>query len=187
MSGLPATPASPPSPELPGTGVLGMLALAFDRINRLLMALSMLAIVATSCILTYAVVTRYFFKLPTDWQDDVSVFMLIGVSFGCAAHVQQARGHIGIDVLGTVLPPLANRVRLFLIDLISFLFCAFFTWKSWTLFWEAWQEGETTNSTFAPPLWIPYSMMAFGMTLLTLQLLLQVLQRLARRQRGIEA
>ncbi len=180
MSGQPATPAAPPSPDLPGTGVLGLIARAFDRFNRLLMALSMLAIVATSCILTYAVVTRYFFKLPTDWQDDVSVFMLIGVSFGCAAHVQQARGHIGIDVLANILPPMANRVRLFLIDLISFLFCTFFTWKSWTLFWEAWQEGETTNSTFAPPLWIPYSMMAFGMTLLTLQLLLQVAQRLAR-------
>lgn len=181
MSGLPATPASPPSPDLPRSGVLGLLARGFDRINRLLMALSMLAIVATSCILTYAVVTRYFFHMPTDWQDDVSVFMLIGVSFGCAAHVQQSRGHIGIDVLANILPHGLNRVRLFLIDLVSFLFCSFFTWKSWTLFWEAWQEGQTTDSTFAPPLWIPYSMMAFGMTLLTLQLLLQTLQRLARK------
>ena len=182
MSGQPATPASPPSPDLPTRGVLGLLAHWFDRFNRVLMALSMLAIVATSCILTYAVVSRYFFKLPTDWQDDVSVFMLIGVSFGCAAHVQQARGHIGIDVLANILPPAANRVRLFLIDLISFLFCSFFTWKSWTLFWEALQEGQTTDSTFAPPLWIPYSMMAFGMTLLTLQLLLQTAQRLVRQK-----
>ena len=179
MSGQPA-PVPPERPDLSGTGVLGVAARVFDRFNRLLMALSMLAIVATSCILTYAVVTRYFFKMPTDWQDDVSVFILIGVSFGCAAHVQQSRGHIGIDALANILPPGVNLVRLFLIDLISFLFCAFFTWKSWTLFWEAWQEGQTTDSTFAPPLWIPYSMMAFGMTLLTLQLLLQTLQRLAR-------
>ncbi|MBV8634277.1 MAG: TRAP transporter small permease [Burkholderiaceae bacterium] len=177
MSGAPAAEASSPNSD---KGALGFIARQFDRVNRFLMALSMLAIVITSCILTYAVVTRYFFKMPTDWQDDVSVFMLIGVSFGCAAHVQQSRGHIGIDVLGNVLPPAANRVRLFLIDLISFLFCSFFTWKSWTLFWEAWQEGQTTDSTFAPPLWIPYSMMAFGMTLLTLQLLLQVVQRLKR-------
>ncbi len=149
-----------------------------DRFNRLLMTLSMLALVATACILTYAVATRYFFKMPTDWQDDVSVFMLIGVSFGCAAHVQRGRGHIGIDVLASVLPPRWNRVRLFIVDLVSFLFCAFFAWKSWTLLMEAWNEGQTTNSTFAPPLWIPYSMMAFGMSLLTLQLLLQVAARL---------
>ena len=77
-----------------------------------------------------------------------------------------------------MLPPRWNRVRLFIVDLVSFLFCAFFAWKSWTLLMEAWNEGQTTNSTFAPPLWIPYSMMAFGMSLLTLQLLLQVAARL---------
>jgi len=167
-----------PSPQGRSARCIVWLDKWLDRFNRLLMTLSMLALVATACILTYAVATRYFLKMPTDWQDDVSVFMLIGVSFGCAAYVQRGRGHIGIDVLGSVLPPRLNRVRLFMVDLVSFLFCAFFAWKSWTLFMEAWSEGQTTNSTFAPPLWIPYSMMAFGMSLLTLQLLLQVAARL---------
>jgi TRAP-type C4-dicarboxylate transport system permease small subunit len=40
------------------------------------------------------------------------------------------------------------------------------------------KEGQTTTSTFAPPLWIPYSIMAVGMSLLTLQLLVQVAARL---------
>jgi TRAP-type C4-dicarboxylate transport system permease small subunit len=150
-----------------------------NGINKLLMLISMLAIIVTACILSYAVVTRYFFKTPTDWQDDVSVFLLIGISFCCAASVQAQRGHIGIEVLATLLPARVNRWRLWLVDLISFLFCAFFTWKSWTLFYEAWSEGQTTNSTFAPPLWIPYSLMAFGMTLLSLQLLMQCLLRLS--------
>ncbi|HXA46331.1 MAG TPA: TRAP transporter small permease [Burkholderiaceae bacterium] len=144
----------------------------------------MVAMVVTACVLTFAVATRYFFKAPTDWQDDISVFMLIGVSFGCAASVQSMRGHIGIDALGTILPAWANRLRLFGVDLMSFLFCAFFSWKSWTLFYEALSEGQTTNSTFAPPLWIPYSMMAFGMSLLTLQLLLQSAGRLLALRTG---
>jgi TRAP-type C4-dicarboxylate transport system permease small subunit len=151
-----------------------------DKLNKLLLALSMLAMVLTACVLTYAVVTRYFLKMPTDWQDDASVFMLIGVSFCCATYVQSMRGHIGIDVLASILPVWANRLRMLVVDLVSFLFCAFFSWKSWTLFYEALAEGQTTNSTFAPPLWIPYSMMAFGMSLLTLQLLLQVLARLLK-------
>ena len=71
-----------------------------------------------------------------------------------------------------------NRLRLFLVDIISTLFCSFFSWKSWALFHEAWSEGQTTSSSFAPPLWIPYSLMAVGMSILTLQLFLQTLVQL---------
>ena len=105
-----------------------------DKLNRCLLALSMLALMATACVLTYAVATRDLFKMPTDWQDDVSVFMLIGVSFGCAAQVQSTRGHIGIDVLDGILPQAWNRWRLLGADCASLLFCSFFSWKSWTLF-----------------------------------------------------
>lgn len=148
-----------------------------DKLNKGLLILSMWALALTACVLTYAVVTRYFFKMPTDWQDDASVFMLIGVSFCCAGYVQSTRGHIGIEVLASILPAWVNRMRLLMVDFASFLFCAFFSWKSWTLFYEAWAEGQTTNSTFAPPLWIPYGMMAFGMSVLTVQLLLQSVAR----------
>jgi TRAP-type C4-dicarboxylate transport system permease small subunit len=156
----------------------------FERLNALLLKLSMGAMVLTALVLTYSVVSRYFFKAPTDWQDEASVFMLVGVTFSCAAWVQSTRGHIGIEALATVLPPLVNTVRLFVVDLLSFLFCAFFAWKSWTLFHEAWVDGQTTSSTFAPPLWIPYSMMAAGMTLLTLQILAQLGAHLAGERKN---
>jgi TRAP-type C4-dicarboxylate transport system permease small subunit len=156
----------------------------FDRLNALLLKLSMCAMVLTALVLTYAVVSRYFFKAPTDWQDEASVFMLVGVTFSCSAWVQSQRGHIGIEALSTALPPLVNAARLFMVDLLSFLFCGFFAWKSWTLFHEAWVDGQTTSSTFAPPLWIPYSMMAAGMTLLTLQILVQLAAHLAGERKS---
>jgi TRAP-type C4-dicarboxylate transport system permease small subunit len=162
-------------PAVPDNAALAALSLWLDRFNALLMRLSMLAMVVTSLVLTYSVATRYFFKAPTDWQDEASVFMLVGVTFFCTAWVQGQRGHIGIEALASLLPARVNAVRLFVVDLLSLAFCAFFAWKSWTLFHEALVDGQTTSSTFAPPLWIPYSMMAAGMTILTLQLIVQVL------------
>ena len=79
-------------------------------------------------------------------------------------------------MLSSLLPPRLNRIRRFFADLVSGVFCAFFAWKSWTLFHEAWVEGQTSNSTFAPPMWIPYALMAAGMTLLTLQIAVQLLR-----------
>lgn len=160
---------------LPDNAALAGMTVALARLNTLLMRLSMGALILTALILTYSVVSRYFFKVPTDWQDEASVFLLVGVTFFCTAWVQGQRGHIGIEALSSLLSPRVNAVRLFMVDLISFAFCAFFSWKSWTMFHEAWVEGQTTSSTFGPPLWIPYGMMAAGMSILALQILVQVL------------
>jgi TRAP-type C4-dicarboxylate transport system permease small subunit len=180
--GVDIGPARGPAP--PDNPIIAALTAALQKLNHGLMTLSMIALVLTALVLTYSVVSRYFFHAPTDWQDEASVFMLVGVTFFTTAFVQYHRGHIGIEAIAGLLPRRVNAVRLFVVDLASTLFCAFFTWKSWLLFHEAWVEGQTTSSTFAPPLWIPYSMMAAGITLLTLQLLLQTLARLTNKEQS---
>jgi TRAP-type C4-dicarboxylate transport system permease small subunit len=127
------------------------------------------------------VLARYFLKIPTDWQDEVSVFLLVGATFLSSAFVQERRGHVAIEVLASLLPARINRARLMVADAISLAFCGLFAWKSWTLLREAWVEGQTSNSSFAPPMWIPYSLMSVGMTLLTLQLAVGLLGHAHRR------
>lgn len=171
--GFETEPGIAPGMVEPRNPALAALVRSMTWLNLQVLRLSMLALVLTSVVLTYSVVTRYFLKIATDWQDEASVFMLVGAMFMCTAYVQSQRGHVGIEALATILPAGVNRVRVLLVDIVSTLFCSFFAWKSWTLFYEAWSEGQTTSSSFAPPLWIPYAMMAVGMTLLAIQLLLQ--------------
>jgi len=171
--GFELEPSAAPGTMVPKNPVLAVLAQLLNWVNRIVLVLSMIALVLTSCVLTYSVVTRYFLKVATDWQDEAAVFMLVGATFMCTSYVQSLRGHVGIEALASLLPARVNRVRLIAVDIGSTLFCTFFSWKSWTLFHEAWAEGQTTSSSFAPPLWIPYGMMAVGMSLLALQLFLQ--------------
>jgi TRAP-type C4-dicarboxylate transport system permease small subunit len=151
--------------------------------NRIIAIPCMAALIVASAVLTYSVVARYFLKIPTDWQDEISVFLLVGATFLSGAFVQARRGHIAIEVLAPLLSARGNRIRLALADVISFLFCAFFCWKSWTLLHEAWVGGYRSNSSFGPPLWIPYALMAVGMTLLSLQLLIGLLTLATRKTR----
>ena len=149
------------------------LARALVLANRGVMVLGMVALLASALILTSSVVTRYFLHSSTDWQDEASVFCLVGATFLCSAFVQAIRGHVGIEAVSSLLPPRVDRVRIALVDLGCFVFCVFFAWKSCTLLHEAWSEGQTTSSSWAPPLWIPYLLMSLGMILLSLQLALQ--------------
>ena len=143
-------------------------------VNRGVMVLGMIALLASAVILTSSVVTRYFLHASTDWQDEASVFCLVGATFLCSAFVQAIRGHVGIEAVSSLLPPRVDRVRVLLVDAGCLAFCAFFAWKSCTLLHEAWSEGQTTSSSWAPPLWIPYLLMSLGMLLLTVQLAVQV-------------
>lgn len=165
-------------PTPPVGGILGHLLRLQSGLNNAVLVLSMFAILGACAILTGSVFLRYYFKIPTDWQDEMSVFLLVGAMFMCGAYVQAQRGHIGIEALAGFFSPAANRIRLLFCDIASFAFCAFFTWKTWSMLHEAVAEGQTTSSSWAPPLWIPYGLMALGMTLLSLQILLQILTSL---------
>ncbi len=169
-----AAPRDPEGRDLPGLAPAWLVG-ALSRANDFALHLSMAALVAACFVLSASVVLRYFLHAPTDWQDEVAVFLLVYATFGSSAWVQSRRGHVAIEAIAGYLPERVNRARRWLCDLVSFLFCAFFTWKSWSLVHEAWAEGMTTDSTWAPPLWLPYGLMSVGMTLLCLQLVVQLL------------
>ena len=142
--------------------------------NRVIVVVSALVVIGACLVLSYSVITRTLFHTATYWQDEAAVFLLVGAIFMTAAYVQSKRGHIGIEALVGLLSPRVNHVRLMLVDLASFAFCVFFAWKSWTLTDEAWVDGQVSNSMWSPPLAIPYALMALGMTLLCVQILLQI-------------
>src|SRR5262249_43261390 len=125
---------------------------------------------------------RYFFHFSTDWQDELSVFLIVGAVFMSGAAIQAQRGHVAIEAIVGLLPAGTNRVRQIMVDFASLVFCAFFAWKSGTLSEEAIPENSPSGSTWGPPLWIPYSLMSVGMTLLSLQLLLQTIAELRGRK-----
>ena len=100
-----------------------------------------MALLGAAFVLTYSVIVRYFLKFSTDWQDEMSVFLIIGAVFMSAAAIQAGRGHVAIEAI---------------------------------------VENFHSGSTWGPPLWIPYSLMTVGMTLLGMQLLIQIVNELRR-------
>jgi TRAP-type C4-dicarboxylate transport system permease small subunit len=157
-----------------GNTLVAALERALAFCNNVIVVFAALALIGACGVLSYSVLGRALFQAANYWQDEAAVFLLVGAIFMTSAYVQSQRGHIGIEAFVGLLSPRANRIRLWLVDVASLLFCAFFAWKSWTLAYEAFSEGEVSNSMWSPPLDIPYGLMASGMTLLCVQILLQI-------------
>ena len=171
---LAAPVADAPLTDVPRAGALGAVQAVMTAINAMLAVASAIAVAVAGAVLTWEVIGRYWLGLASDWQDELSTFLLIGATFGSAAWTQARRGHVGIDALAHVLPPGIDRARRVFADAFSLAFVAFFAWKSGALLIEAWAEGETTPSSWGPPLWIPDGCMTVGMELLAVQLALQL-------------
>src|SRR5262245_19701158 len=82
-------------------------------VNYVVTVVSSIALVIASFVLTYSVASRYFFHFSTDWQDEFSVFLIVGAVFMSAAAVQARRGHVAIEAVSAMMSPRANRIRLF--------------------------------------------------------------------------
>ncbi len=177
----------PDQPDVSNAAADNPLVAALERAltlcNNIIVIFAAIALIAACGILSYSVLGRALFHSPNYWQDEAAVFLLVGATFMTAAYVQGQRGHIGIEAFIGLLSPLVNRIRLWLVDVFSFLFCAFFAWKSWTLAHEAWVDGQVSNSMWSPPLAIPYGLMACGMTLLCVQIFLQIIIPLSHTAR----
>ncbi|WP_371821642.1 TRAP transporter small permease [Bradyrhizobium sp. 41S5] len=158
-----------------GNTPVALLGRALSVCNNIIVVFAALALIAACVILSYSVLGRALFHSPNYWQDEAAVFLLVGATFMTSAYVQSQRGHVSIEAFVGLLSARANGIRLWLVDVASFAFCTFFAWKSWTLAHEAYIDGQVSNSMWSPPLAIPYGLMALGMTLLCVQLLLQIL------------
>ena len=113
----------------------------------LIVILSSIALVLASCVLTYSVIVRYFLKISTEWQDEMSVFLIVGAVFMSSGAIQSQRGHIGIEAIVGLLPERVNHCADLLVDVASLAFCGYFAWKSATLLQEA---GRTTTTRPRP-------------------------------------
>src|SRR5258708_39773521 len=99
-----------------GSSPAAALERALSFCNNVIVVFAALALIAACIILSYSVLGRALFHSANYWQDEAAGFLLVRPTFMTSAHVQQQRGHIGIEAFVGLLSPTVNRVRLWLVD-----------------------------------------------------------------------
>jgi TRAP-type C4-dicarboxylate transport system permease small subunit len=113
--------------------------------------------------------------IPVAWEYS-SYLMAACFTFG-AAMTLRAGGHIRVTlVLGRLAPP-ARRLMEIAASLVATCFVGFLSLAMARFAWTAFKGGQTSISS-GTMLWIPESVIAFGMVLLALQFLARFIQAL---------
>jgi TRAP-type C4-dicarboxylate transport system permease small subunit len=127
------------------------------------------------------VFVRYVLGESTIWQTDLTTYCLVAATFVGSPYVLMTRGHVNVDILPHYMGP---RTRYSLAIVSGFITLAFavilavLTFNFWS---EAWEQKWVSDTMWRARLWIPYSAMPIGLTLLALQAIADLIQVISRR------
>lgn len=130
---------------------------------------SALALVAATVVMLHGVATRYFFGMATVWQTEVSIYLLLVVTFWGAAYGLKHHAHVGVSVLTDRLPPRGRLLATIGTSLLSLAVVAAVAWKGTELWYEAYEGGFKSPTAFRAPLDVVYAILPIGMVLVALQ------------------
>ena len=155
-----------------------------DAMTNLTGWIAALCLVAAALIVTEAVIVRKIFGISTVWQTEASIFLLMFVVFTGAPFVQKNEHHLNVDLVIIHLSPRAREWTIIVVSIISAILAAVLAWYAWPMWWETVVNKEHSESLWSPPLWIPYLFLPLGMTVLFLQYILYIRQKILALKKG---
>jgi TRAP-type mannitol/chloroaromatic compound transport system permease small subunit len=155
--------------------------IAIEKTNIFIGKLMVGVTLAAVTIITFEVVMRYVFGLPTNWGHELMTMLFAVQYMFVAGYCHYHRAHVRVDVFYSTRK---KRTRAFL-DLFTSIFFFLFTgvllWTCWTFYWSSQTmlgggtifgvrvPGELSLTDWAPPFYSIKFMMPFGALFLLLQ------------------
>lgn len=131
--------------------------------------LSAACLVLATGVMVQAVASRYFFGTPTIWQTEISVYLLMVVTFVGAAYGLKHHAHVGVDLLVERLPLKGQLAVRLVTSLLSLGLVLVVVWKAYDIWHEAWVGDFRTPTASRFPLDVVYLILPIGMVLVALQ------------------
>lgn len=140
-----------------------------DTLSRLCGFIAAVLLTFAMVIVCQMIFMRYFFRAATVWQTEAVVFSATAAIFLGAPYVLLKKGHVGVDVIFTLVKTEMRRRLEQVGFVLSLIFCLVMLVATGIHLYEAVEGGWTTPSVAAVPLWMPLTPMFVGFLLLCLQ------------------
>jgi len=148
---------------------------AVEKINNAIISISAISILLLNCIVFYDVIMRYLFNAPTLWGPEISIYLLLLMTFISAAYTLQIDGHVSCNILTERVSPKVRRIFFLISSPFGLMFCIILGWEIWRLFFMAYKEKWISSDALGTPLKYPYFVMPVGMLLLIVTYFLKII------------
>jgi len=126
----------------------------------------------------YEVIMRYVFNAPTTWSIDYSIYLIMWGTFLGAAFTLKQGAHIHVDILVKKFPKKTRMTIEIVIYSLILIFCTILAWRGFVSCLQAYLFREITLSYTRTPLYIPSLSIPFGASLLILEILRELVQKI---------
>jgi TRAP-type C4-dicarboxylate transport system permease small subunit len=152
----------------------------FTGFSRTANIISEIFTVALMLLIAREVIWRYILNKPSVFSVEISEYIMIFITFMCAGWVLHKNAHVSMTVLTDHLPV---RVRISLdiaTSLLTMAICCVIIWKGALSAVIAFTGHYRSASLIQFPLWISYSIIPLGMTILFLQYIVRIRENILR-------
>lgn len=147
-----------------------------SALSRLGGLIAILLTASAALVVTQMVFIRYVLNASTIWQTEYVIYALVAATFIGSPYVLLEKGHVNVDLLQMAAPrPLRLAMQL-AAGAVGIAFAAMLAWSGWIYFYEALERGWRTETVWAIPLWIPLCPLPFGIGLLVLQYIAEMMK-----------
>ena len=130
-------------------------------------ALMILAAVLITCQMIFI---RAVLGQSTVWQTEAVIYLMIAATLIGLPYVQKLKGHVGVDLVPSMLGEKGRRVLAFFTLVVTAGMILLMLYYAYDMWHFAWKRGWKSETVWAVPLWIPYLSVPVGFGLFLLQL-----------------
>jgi TRAP-type C4-dicarboxylate transport system permease small subunit len=153
-----------PNPELP------LVVRLIGHISTICGVIASFMILAAVLITCQMIFIRAVLVKSTIWQTEAVIYLMIGATLIGLPYVQKLKGHVGVDLIPTMLGRTGRRILALVTLCVTAGMIAVMLYYAYDMWHFAWKRGWKSETVWAVPLWIPYLSVPLGFGLMLLQL-----------------
>jgi C4-dicarboxylate transporter DctQ subunit len=138
----------------------------WTRVEKFIVGL--LAFLATM-VSFYGVITRYIFRKPPDWAEEVVIYMIIWAVFITASILAQEKGHVAATLIVERFSMKTRRYLAVFNGVVAFAFCVAVSILGIKIVSAAYGNDERSLTALRFPVWIAYLSVSTGCTLVAVR------------------